>query len=99
MPRHLQGKAQLPLAGGCFSKGHRLALVALLPVLEARPGASTEGFVELRPNGAGVLLVSELTTRVQLLKILAAPLESVIETQLVEWILGVQTRVLRESLP
>lgn len=43
LPRHLQGKAQLPLAGGCFSKGHRLALVALLPVLEARPGDRDDG--------------------------------------------------------
>lgn len=33
----------MPLAGGCFSKGHRLALVALLPVLEARPGDRDDG--------------------------------------------------------
>lgn len=43
MPRHLQGKTRLPLLGGCFSKGHRLALVALLPVLEARPGDRDDG--------------------------------------------------------
>ncbi|EBX4542366.1 hypothetical protein DSA86_23550 [Salmonella enterica subsp. enterica serovar Bareilly] len=43
LPRHLQGKTQLPLAGGCFSTGHRLALVSLLPVLEARPGERFDG--------------------------------------------------------
>ena len=43
MPRHLQGKAQLPLAGGCFSKGHRLALLAVMPIIEARPGERHEG--------------------------------------------------------
>ena len=43
LPRHLQGKTRLPLLGGCFSKGHRLALVSLLPVLEERPGERYDG--------------------------------------------------------
>ena len=43
MPRHLQGKAALPLLGGCFPKGHRLALLAVMPIIEARPGERHEG--------------------------------------------------------
>ena len=43
MPRHLQGKTRMPLAGGCYSAGHRLALISLLPVLEARPGDRDDG--------------------------------------------------------
>lgn len=30
MPRHLQGKTALPLLGGCFPKGHRLAWLGLI---------------------------------------------------------------------
>ncbi|EAO1313504.1 hypothetical protein AAL05_22915 [Salmonella enterica subsp. enterica serovar Typhimurium] len=43
LPRHLQGKAALPLLGGCFPKGHRLALLAVMPIIEARPGERHEG--------------------------------------------------------
>ena len=43
MPRHLQGKTRLPLLGGCFSKGHRLALLAVMPIIEARPGERFDG--------------------------------------------------------
>ena len=43
MPRHLQGKTRLPLLGGCFSKGHRLALLAVMPIIEAHPGERHEG--------------------------------------------------------
>lgn len=43
LPFHLQGKATMPLLGGCFSKGHRLALISLLPTLEARPGERDDG--------------------------------------------------------
>ncbi len=78
--------------------GHPTHQGQLEVVLQGRPGASTEGFVELRPDGPGVLIVSQLTTRVQLMKMLAAPIEAAIETQLVEWILSVQTRVLRDFL-
>ena len=43
LPRHLQGKTRLPLLGGCFSKGHRLALLAVMPIIEARPGERFDG--------------------------------------------------------
>lgn len=43
MPRHLQGKTRLPLLGGCFPKGHRLALLAVMPIIEARPGERFDG--------------------------------------------------------
>ena len=43
LPRHLQGKTALPLLGGCFPKGHRLALLAVMPIIEARPGERHEG--------------------------------------------------------
>lgn len=80
------------------SIGHPTHQGELEVVLEGKPGASTEGFSELRPDGPGVLILSQLKTRVQLMKMLAAPIEAAIETQLVEWILSVQTRVLRNFL-
>ena len=43
LPRHLQGKTRLPLLGGCFPKGHRLALLAVMPIIEARPGERFDG--------------------------------------------------------
>lgn len=43
LPRHLQGKTRMPLAGGCFKPGYRLALISLLPTLEVRPGERDDG--------------------------------------------------------